>query len=64
MPNTNTNTKKIIYSMRIFLTLQEQGFYPIATMPNPRNPQLICWIYERSDAFDVAFEKLMGEGDK
>ena len=54
------NKKKIIYSLRVYLGLKDRGFYPIATTENPKKPNFICWIYERSDAFDDALRELMG----
>ena len=44
MPNAN----KIIYSLRIYLELEKKGIYPITTTANPRKPNFMCWIYEKT----------------
>lgn len=45
---------KIVYSLRIFLTLQRMGFYPISTTMNPQNNKLMCWIFARTPEFEEA----------
>ena len=54
------NTKKIIYSLRVYLELKERGFDPIATSQNPQKPNFLCWIYERTPELDVALNELIG----
>ena len=54
--------KKIIYSLRVYLALQEKGFYPIATTTNPQNPKFICWIYEQDEAFEKALDEILEGG--
>lgn len=55
------NSKKIIYSLRIFLKLKEKGFEAIATTPNPNNSKLICWIYDRTPEFIQVLNEIMRE---
>lgn len=57
----NTNKRKIIYSLRVYVGLKERGFIPIATTENPTKPNFMCWIFERSDEFDDALRELMSE---
>lgn len=60
MPNTNTN--KIIYSLRVNIELQKNGFKPILTMENPYKPGFMCWVYETSPEFNNIFDIIMKEG--
>jgi hypothetical protein len=57
MPNAN----KIIYSLRIYLELEKKGIYPITTTANPRKPNFMCWIYEKTPELVQALDELMGE---
>lgn len=52
---------KIVYSLRIHVALQQQGFVHITEMKNPQNPHLNCWVYAATPDFIAAFEALMGE---
>lgn len=61
MPNSKT---KIIYSLRIHIALQKQGFSYIVEMRNPQNPNLNCWVYEGTPALLEAFDKLIREGEQ
>lgn len=58
MPSTKT---KIVYSLRLHIALQQQGFAHITEMKNPQNPHLNCWVYEATPRFTAAFEALMRE---
>ena len=58
MPSTKT---KIVYSLRLHIALQQQGFVHITEMKNPQNPHLNCWVYEATPRFTAAFEALMRE---
>lgn len=53
---------KIIYSLKLHLQLQQMGFVYLTEMQNPHNPAFICWVYEDTDAFHKAFDKLLAEG--
>lgn len=55
--------KKVIYSLRVYLELERQGYKPIATMPNPNKPKLMCWVFERTPEFTVALDKIL-EGEQ
>ena len=62
MQMQNQDTKcKVVYSLRIFIKLNDLGFQPKATMPNPNNNKLNCWVYEATPDFLAAFEALVGE---
>ena len=53
-----SNSKlKIIYSLRIHIALQRQGFNCISEMKNPQNPQFNCWVYEETSELLEAFDK-------
>ena len=57
MSNTNI---KVIYSLRIHIALQKQGFHYITEMRNPSQPHLNCWVYEITPELSEALEGLMG----
>lgn len=54
------NANKIIYSLKINIELQKRGFVPIISMPNPNNPKLMCWVYERTNSFTAALDEIIG----
>ena len=55
----NQNSKKVIYSLYVFLELQKLEFNPIATTPNRKNNNLICWIFERTPQLMEALDKII-----
>lgn len=59
MPNSKI---KVIYSLRIHIALQQQGFSYITEMKNPKNPHLNCWVYQETPALLKAFDSLVKEG--
>lgn len=58
MPNSNV---KIVYSLRIHIALQQQGFSFMTEMKNPKNPNLNCWVYAATPDLLAAFDALVGE---
>lgn len=58
MPNQKV---KIVYSLRIHIALQQQGFAHITEMKNPQNPHLNCWVYAVTPNFTTAFDALVRE---
>ena len=58
MSNSNL---KIIYSLRIHIALQQQGFNCVSEMKNPQNPQFNCWVYLATPEMLAAFDALVGE---
>lgn len=52
---------KIIYSLRIHVALQAQGFKHVAEMQNPTQSKYTCWIYEQTADLAAALDALMGE---
>jgi hypothetical protein len=55
---------KIIYSLKVMTTLVEMGFFPVHEMPNPKNPEYTCWVFERSEEFDIALQRVLGPLEK
>ena len=55
---------KVVYSLRIYLELNKRGFAPIATTPNPKQPHLMCWIYEKTPELITALDEIIGGGSK
>ena len=53
---------KIVYSLRIHVALQQQGFIYITEMRNPQNSHLNCWVYAETPEFLQVFDKLVEEG--
>ena len=55
-----SNTKyKIIYSLKIHIALQAQGFKSQMEMKNPSNPRFNCWVYEETPELLKAFDALL-----
>lgn len=48
---------KIIYSLRIHISLQRQGFKPLAEMKNPNDQRFNCWVYEATPELLEAFDR-------
>ena len=61
MSNQNV---KIIYSLKIHIALQEQGFVYLTEMKNPNNPRFNCWVYAATPDLLASFDALVGEGDR
>ena len=59
---TKTNNYLIVYKMKLAMALMEKGYSPLYTMPNPKNTTLICWVFQKTDAFLKDFEELVKEG--
>lgn len=60
-----SNTKvKIIYSLRIHIALQSQGFMCITEMKNPQNQRFNCWVYEETPELLKAFDLLVRGSDR
>ncbi len=53
---------KIIYSLRVYLSLQSLGFEPIATMPNPNNNNLMCWVFNKTPEFMKSLNNIIEGG--
>ena len=55
-----SNTKyKIIYSLKLHIALQQQGFKSQMEMKNPYNPRLNCWVYEATPELAQAYDSLL-----
>lgn len=61
MSNQNV---KVIYSLKIHIALQQQGFAYLTEMKNPNNPNFNCWVYEATPALISAFDALLREGGR
>ena len=55
---------KIIYSLKIHIALQAQGFRYITEMKNPSNTRFNCWVYEETPELLKAFDALVIEGGR
>lgn len=53
---------KIIYSLKIHIALQNQGFNYITEMKNPNNSKFNCWVYEETPELLQAFDALIRKG--
>ena len=53
---------KIIYSLKIHIALQAQGFEYLTEMKNPKDKRFNCWVYEETPALKEAFDALVREG--
>ena len=52
---------KVIYSLKMHIALQTQGFVYLTEMKNPNNPKFNCWVYEATPDFLAAFDALLSE---
>ena len=59
MSNQNV---KIIYSLKIHIELQKQGFIYLTEMKNPNNQRFNCWVYAATPELLKAFDTLVREG--
>ena len=48
----------VVYSNWVCAELVRQGFVIKRTQPNPRFPQLNCWVFEKTEDFYNAFGKV------
>ncbi len=53
---------KIIYSLKIHIELQRQGFECLTEMKNPNKPQYNCWVYAATPDFLAAFDAAIEGG--
>lgn len=60
MSNQNV---KIIYSLKMHIALQNQGFTYLTEMKNPNNPRFNCWVYAETPDFLAAFDALVRGGN-
>lgn len=51
-------TEYVVYSNWVCAELVRQGFPIKRTQPNPRFPQLDCWVFEKTEEFYNAFGKI------
>ena len=61
MSNQNV---KIIYSLKIHIALQQQGFQYLTEMKNPNNQRFNCWVYEKTPELLQAFDALVKGGNQ
>lgn len=55
---------KIIYSLKIHIALQAQGFKSEMEMKNPSNPRFNCWVYEETPELLKAFDALLTKEER
>lgn len=51
---------RVIYSLRVKILLQKEGFYPVTEMQHPKIPAFSCWVYEVGDEFLAALDRVLG----
>lgn len=52
---------KIVYSLKVFTGLVERGFYPVQTLPNPKNTKFNCWVFEETEELRQVLDSIFGE---
>lgn len=52
--------RKIIYSIHAMERLVAMGHVPAATMPNPKKPEFLCWIFEVTPEFQRDVDIVLG----
>jgi hypothetical protein len=56
MPNTNI---KMIYSLRVYIELENRGFKPLTAINNPYKPNLMCWAFEETPELLEAVDEIL-----
>lgn len=56
MPNTKI---KIIYSLRVYIELQNRGFTPLTAINNPHKPHLMCWVFDETPELLTAVDEIL-----
>jgi hypothetical protein len=59
---TKQNKHIMVYKLDYAISLMDAGFTVVKTMPNPQKPELIAWVFEKSEGFDEALTNLVREG--
>jgi hypothetical protein len=59
---TKQNKNVMVYRLDYAIALMEAGFTVVTTIPNPQKPELITWVFEKSEGFDQALTNLVREG--
>ena len=63
MPNSK-NKYKIVFSLRIHIELQKQGFKYLTEMKNPDIPQFTCCVYQATPELRAAFDREVKRGER
>ena len=50
---------RIVQSVRVAKALLKRGFVPKKRVKNLLDPELYCWLFERSEEFDKVFSDLL-----
>lgn len=54
---------KIIYTLKLMVQLVEMGHQPVTAMPNPRHPNLTCWVFKNTEEFQRDLSLILGDKD-
>lgn len=54
------NKFKTIYSLKIRILLRNEGVEPLLEKNSPYKSGLKCWVYEVTDNFNKALDKILG----
>ena len=52
---------KVIYSLKLHIELQRQGFTCLTEMKNPNNSKFNCWVYAATPDLLAAFDAALKE---
>ena len=58
--NKTKDEYKMIYSLKIAMSLIKKGHKVITTIPNPEEPQYTTWIFQIDDTFEEDFQSIRG----
>ena len=54
------NKYQIIYSLKLMQSLVERGYFPVQTLPNPKDTRYKCWVFNKSQkGFTETFDQLL-----
>lgn len=57
----DTKTKYFtVYNMKYAMELKHKGHKVVETLPNPKKPSFMCWVFEVDETFHLDFAHIKG----
>jgi hypothetical protein len=53
---------KIIYALWVMEKLVKLGYYPVKTLPNPKDTRFNCWVFESTEKFEKDLTRILKGG--
>lgn len=52
---------EVVYSYRVMQRLMRLGYFPVKTIPNPKDSKYTSWVFEASEDFRKDLRKIVEE---